>query len=101
MDVDDLESEVPNPFQEPVHGCAVHQLTGEDGLRVHVEVVNAAAKAGPIGPFSLTSTRFTAPVRPVRTMDALYPSQEATGFLIPTRVRSSTLRRAVSSPRWS
>ena len=43
-----------------------------------------AAKAGPIGPFSRTRTRFMAPDRPVRTIDAPLPSQEATCFLIPT-----------------
>jgi hypothetical protein len=59
VDIDHLEAEIPNPRQEAVQGCI------EPVRTVSVRTSrssNTCDMAGPIGPFSLTVTYFTAGV---------------------------------------
>ena len=46
VDVDDLESEVANTGQEAVQGRVVHEHAGEDGLVVHLDVVERSRHGG-------------------------------------------------------
>ncbi len=46
VDIDHLESEVANTGQEAVQRCVVHECAGEDGLAVHLEVVERRCHGG-------------------------------------------------------
>ena len=50
VDIDHLESEVADPCEEAVQRCVVHEFAGEDGLAVHLEVVERGCHGGPDRP---------------------------------------------------
>lgn len=47
VEIDHPESEVAYSCEQAVHGRVVHQLTGEDGLHMHVDVVEHGSHVRP------------------------------------------------------